>query len=62
MTIIWAGLVHEDRGLTPERLMDIIDSKDIKIDTIVKAMSEALSDAFGADDGDQKNVQTVAAE
>ena len=50
MTIIWAGLVHEDKDLTPEALIDIIDNNGIKLETIVTAMSEALQDAFGSDE------------
>jgi hypothetical protein len=50
MTIIWAGLVHEDKDLTPEALIDIIDNNGIKLETIVTAMSEALQDAFGPDE------------
>ena len=26
-TIIWAGLVHEDKDLTPDKVMDLIDNK-----------------------------------
>ena len=50
MTIIWAGLVHEDKDLTPEALIDIIANNGIKLETIVTAMSEALQDAFGSDE------------
>jgi len=45
-TIIWAGLVHEDKNLTPHRVMDLIDEKG-NLQEVMKAMSEAMSAAFG---------------
>lgn len=47
MTIVWAGLVHEDSSLTVEKLIDLIDVNNVRIDSIIKAMSEAINDAFG---------------
>ncbi|MBV1758138.1 MAG: hypothetical protein KMY55_09895 [Dethiosulfatibacter sp.] len=47
MTIVWAGLVHEDNTLTVDKLIDIVDDKNIKFDTITTAMTEAISEAFG---------------
>lgn len=45
-TIIWAGLVHEDKNLTPDRVMDLIDEKG-NMQEVMKVMSEAMNAAFG---------------
>lgn len=45
-TIIWAGLVHEDKNLTVEKVMDLIDEKG-NLQEVMKAMSEGMSAAFG---------------
>lgn len=47
MTIVWAGLVHEDPNLTVDKLIDIIDINNIKMDKLISAMSIAISEAFG---------------
>jgi hypothetical protein len=46
-TIIWAGLQHEDKGLTPEKVMDLVDDYS-DIQTALTAMGEAFAGAFGA--------------
>jgi hypothetical protein len=48
-TIIWAGLVHEDKNLTVEKVMDLIDEKG-NLQEVMKAMSEAMSAAFGGEE------------
>lgn len=48
-TIIWAGLVHEDKNLTVEKVMDLIDEKG-NLQEVMKAMSEAMSAAFGGNE------------
>lgn len=45
-TIIWAGLVHEDKNLTVEKVMDLIDEKG-NLQQVMQVMSEAMSAAFG---------------
>lgn len=45
-TIIWAGLVHEDKGLTVEKTMELIDEHG-KLQEVMVAMGEAFSQAFG---------------
>ena len=45
-TIIWAGLAHEDKELSPEKVMDLVDEYS-DVTTVLNAMSEALSGAFG---------------
>jgi len=52
--IIWAGLVHEDKDLTPEKVMDIIDEHS-DIETVFKEMSKAIQEAFGKKEGEEKN-------
>lgn len=53
-TIIWAGLVHEDKNLTPEKVMDLIDEYS-NISTVIEAMSIAFQSAFGEPDKTEKN-------
>ena len=45
--IMWAGLVHEDKSLTPEGLLDILDNNDVSILDITKTMNEAITAGFG---------------
>lgn len=45
-TFIWAGLVHEDRGLTPDKVMDLIDDHS-SIPAVMEVMTEALNGSFG---------------
>lgn len=44
--LIWAGLQHEDRDLTPDKVMDLIDDNS-NIATVLKEAGNALSEAFG---------------
>lgn len=44
--IIWAGLVHEDKDLTPDKVMELIDEYSNLTDAM-GAMSEALMGSFG---------------
>lgn len=46
--MIWAGLVHEDKDLTPDKVMDLVDEYS-DITTVLQAMSEAFQSAFGGD-------------
>jgi len=50
LTIVWAGLVHEDKDMTVDTLMDIIDDNNIKLQTVIDLMGEAINDAFGEQD------------
>ena len=45
-TIIWAGLQHEDRELTPDKVIDLIDEYS-SLQTVMSAMNEAFTGAFG---------------
>ena len=44
--IVWAGLVHEDKELTPERIMELIDDYS-SIPKVSETMAKAFEDAFG---------------
>jgi len=48
-TLMWAGLVHEDKELTPERVMDLVDEYS-NIREVSKVMWKALNDVFRADE------------
>lgn len=50
--LIWAGLVHEDKELTVEKVIDIIDEKG-NFQEVIEAMNKAMEDAFG----NNKNVK-----
>lgn len=56
-TIIWAGLVHEDKELTPDKVMDLIDDNS-SIEEAVNSMSIALEGAFGGNEA--KNPKRAA--
>lgn len=53
--IIWAGLEHEDKDLTIDKVTELIDEYS-DIQTALTKMSEAMAEAFG------KNVQGIAEE
>lgn len=44
--MIWAGLHHEDKELTPDKVMDLVDDYSNMV-KVVEAMGEALQEAFG---------------
>jgi hypothetical protein len=52
--MIWAGLVHEDKDLTPEKVMDLVDEHS-DIQTVINAMGEAFQGAFGVKGEEEKN-------
>ena len=45
-TFVWAGLYHEDKDLTPDSVMDLIDEYS-DITTVSVAMSKAIQQGFG---------------
>lgn len=47
-TLLWAGLVHEDRELTPDKVMDLVDEYS-DMATVLEVMGEAFDGAFGND-------------
>lgn len=56
--LVWAGLVHEDPDLTPDKVMDLIDDYS-SLQTVMETVSVALTDAFG--DGGDTGKKTKAA-
>jgi hypothetical protein len=44
-TLIWAGLVHEDKELTPDKVMDLIDEYS-SITKVTQDMWKALNEVF----------------
>lgn len=55
-TIIYAGLFHEDKNLSPEKVGELIDEFS-DINTVAEKLGEAMTAAFGT-----KNAKRAAAE
>ncbi len=53
-TIIWAGLVHEDKNLTSDRVMDLVDEHS-NVTKVFETAGEALNRAFGGGEEPEKN-------
>lgn len=47
--IIWAGLAHEDKDLTPDKVIELID-KHSSLKKISKEMWKALNEVFADDE------------
>lgn len=45
--IIWAGLVHEDKTLTPDKVAELIDEYS-DLNSAAQIMGKALQEAFGS--------------
>jgi len=54
-TIIYAGLFHEDKNLSPEKVGELIDEFS-DINTVAEKLGEAMTEAFGT-----KNAKRAAA-
>lgn len=53
-TLMWAGLTHEDKELTPEKVMELVDEYS-SITEVSKVMWNALNDAFKVEeDGEEE--------
>lgn len=46
-TFVWAGLVHEDKELTVEKVMDLVDEYST-VQTVMEKVAEAMNLSFGA--------------
>ena len=57
-TIVYAGLFHEDKDLTPEKCADLIDEYS-DIGTMAGKLGEAMTLAFGAPPGNPQAVETA---
>ena len=45
-TLMWAGLVHEERALTPDKVMELVDDYS-SVTVVATLMGEAITGAFG---------------
>lgn len=54
-TIIWAGLVHEEKGLTVDRVIDLIDEYS-SIKTAMEAVGAAMNQSFGENKNEEENI------
>jgi hypothetical protein len=52
--LIWAGLAHEDKSLSPDKVMDLVDDHS-SLPKVMEAASAALQEAFGAAEEPGKN-------
>lgn len=50
--LVWAALSHEDKELTPDRVMDLVDEYS-SIQAVVEALAIAINESFGT--GTEKN-------
>ena len=57
-TIVYAGLFHEDKELTPEKCADLIDEHS-DITTVAGKLGEAMTLAFGAQPGNPQAVEAA---
>jgi len=57
-TIVYAGLFHEDKELTPEKCADLIDEYS-DITTVAGKLGEAMTLAFGAQPGNPQAVEAA---
>ncbi|WNF31636.1 hypothetical protein RI196_09965 [Aeribacillus composti] len=57
--MLWAGLVHEDESLTPEKVMDLVDEYS-NLQKVTEAMSQAFQASMGNDSeaNDGENEET----
>ena len=57
-TIVYAGLFHEDKDLTPETCADLIDEYS-DIGTVAEKLGEAMTLAFGVQPGNAQAMEIV---
>lgn len=44
--MIWAGLVHEDKNLSPDKVMDLVDDYS-SVPEVMRQLTEAMNESFG---------------
>ena len=44
--LIWAGLTHEDKNITPDKVMDLVDDYS-NVPEVMRLMTEAMNESFG---------------
>ena len=47
LSLIWAGLLHEDKDLTVDRVFDLVDEHSDML-TVLEAVGNAMEMAFGS--------------
>ena len=52
--LIWAGLAHEDKNLSPDKIMDLVDDYS-SLPEVIEAVGTALQEAFGTAGDPEKN-------
>ena len=52
-TIIWAGLVHEDKNLSIERVMDLVDDSKLTVTQVFEMAGDALDKAFNGEEPEE---------
>jgi hypothetical protein len=52
-TLIWAGLAHEDKELTPDKVMDLIDEYS-SITAVTKELWKSLNEVFAVEEEEDK--------
>lgn len=52
-TLIWAGLVHEDKNLTPDKVIDLIDEHSSLVE-VTRDMWKALNETFTVEEEEKK--------
>lgn len=59
-TLIWAGLAHEDRNLTPDKVMDLVDDYS-NLGAVMIELEKAFSEALGPveENAESKNGQAA---
>lgn len=55
-TLIWAGLYHEDKSLTPEKVMALIDEHS-SIREVSKEMWDALNEMFAVEGTNTEEIE-----
>lgn len=45
--ITWAGLVHEDKELTEDKLMTLLDENNVSMQKLAEGIAEAMKRSFG---------------
>ena len=51
--MIWAGLQHEDKNLTPDKVMDLVDDHS-NVQAVMIAMGKAFAEAFGVEEPEEE--------
>lgn len=53
-TIIWAGLAHEDKSLTTDKVMDMVDDSKLTVTQVFEVAGNALTRAFVGEEPEEE--------